>query len=141
MEIVQKRELLNITAHEIMVSFTGSVINGQQIGRKIGFPTANLSVGQDVGLARGVYGVIAEVDSRTYTGVINIGVKPTFRHQAQTVHYEVHLFDFAENIYGKQMRVNVCFFVREEKTFAGIDELIAQIWQDVNEVRRRFERS
>lgn len=141
MKILQNREAVNIPAHEIVVSFTGIVIYGQQIGRKIGFPTANLSVEQDVELAHGVYGVTVEIDFREYEGVINVGVKPTFHKQAETVHYEVHLFDFAENLYGKRLRVNVCFFVRAEKSFAGVDELIAQIRRDVDETRKRFEQS
>lgn len=141
MKIWQNREAVNIPANEIVVSFTGIVIYGQQIGRKIGFPTANLSVDQDVVLPHGVYGVTVEIDSREYEGVINVGVKPTFHKQAETVHYEVHLFDFAEHLYGQRLRVNVCFFVRAEKSFAGVDELIAQIRRDVEETRRRFERS
>ncbi len=110
---------------------SGEVIHGEKRGRTIGFPTANVDVGEDSILPPlGVYAVKLKVDGVWHNGVCNLGVKPTFHEHASKPSVEVHLFDFAENIYGKEVIVEWHLFLRKEQKFSGIDELVAQIEKD-----------
>jgi riboflavin kinase/FMN adenylyltransferase len=110
----------------------GKVVQGDQRGRSIGFPTANLDLGEYIEPARGVYAVKAGVveGSRTiwYDGVANLGHRPTFGG-TQTI-LEVHLFDFDGDLYGKPLRVAFIDYLRAEKKFDGLDSLRAQIADD-----------
>jgi|GEM_PF-2547294 len=137
--ILKMSEIIEMKREEIICSFAGQVIRGNQIGRKIGFPTANLSIDPGaVDLDYGVYGVTVSLDEQKYYGVINIGIKPTVNKQDQRVHFEVHIFSFDGNIYGKHMEVDVRFFVREERSFSTVEQLIMQIEKDVETVKQRF---
>lgn len=119
--------------------FEGIVERGDQRGRTIGFPTANLQVLTEDKLlpANGVYAVEVEVkresDSETghmnlLKGMMNIGVRPTVDGTRKTI--EINLFDFEGNLYGLTLRVHVNAFIREEKKFGGLDELKAQLALD-----------
>ncbi|OIK13932.1 riboflavin biosynthesis protein RibF [Bacillus sp. MUM 116] len=110
---------------------TGSVIHGDKRGRTIGFPTANVSV-EDVYLLPpiGVYSVRMEVDGKWYNGVCNLGYKPTFNKEEIKPSVEVHLFEFNQMIYGKEVKIEWHQFLRKEQKFSGIEELIAQIERD-----------
>lgn len=111
----------------MMCSFAGQVIPGNQIGRKIGFPTANLSVEPSkLCLNYGVYDVTVFLDKQKYYGVLNIGVKPTINLQDKSVHVEVHIFGFDGKLYGKHVEVDVSFFVREERAFSTVEQLLLQ---------------
>ncbi len=110
----------------------GKVVEGDKRGRTIGFPTANLDLGEYIHPIRGVYAVkvgVAE-DGRTlwYNGVANLGHRPTFGGTRTVL--EVHLLDFEGDLYGKQMRVALIDYLREEKKFDGLDGLRAQIADD-----------
>ncbi|WP_139488939.1 bifunctional riboflavin kinase/FAD synthetase [Brevibacillus dissolubilis] len=117
----------------------GTVVHGDKRGRTIGFPTANLSPVRPYLIGKnGVYGVKCSINGHTYNGVINIGIKPTFELEKKAKSLEVHLFDFAQEIYDQEMEVEFLFFIREEQKFAGVDALIAQIQKDVLYAKERF---
>ncbi|MDD3446014.1 MAG: bifunctional riboflavin kinase/FAD synthetase [Zavarzinia sp.] len=116
-------------------SVTGTVARGDQRGRTIGFPTANLSLGDYLRPALGVYAVeVVLDDGRKLPGVANLGRRPTFGKLDENL--EVHLFDFAEDIYNRRIEVRLLAFLRPERKFAGLDELKAQIATDSAAARR-----
>jgi riboflavin kinase/FMN adenylyltransferase len=113
-------------------SISGKVIHGAKKGSTIGFPTANISVDYTYKLipANGVYAIYADVNASRYKGVMNIGHRPTVEQTSQ-LHLEAHLFDFNEDIYDQNIRVELVSRIREEKKFGSIDELKHQIFVDV----------
>ena len=121
-------------------ALTGTVIIGDQRGRKIGFPTANIMLETLQQPAFGVYAVEVDIDDGQTTlqrragGVANIGVRPTF--EKKDVQCEVHLFNRDCDLYGQRLLVRLKAFLRPEKKFAGIDELLAQISTDADHARR-----
>ncbi|RNF40590.1 riboflavin biosynthesis protein RibF [Planococcus salinus] len=118
----------------------GTVVNGDKRGRTIGFPTANVE--PELGTfvpGRGVYAVRIEVQGQFYEGVCNIGFKPTFNNpDVKKLTIEVHIFDFERSIYGEQVVVEWHRRIRDERKFAGIEELKKQIEQDKAEAVRFF---
>ena len=113
----------------------GEVVLGDQRGRTIGFPTANLRLGEVQLPADGVYAVAVSVtggDGQRLLGVANLGQRPTFGAGRSV---EVHLFDFDGDLYGKTLRVGFVARVRPEQKFAGVDALVAQIQQDCERAR------
>ena len=117
-------------------SLLGTVVQGDQIGRTLGFPTANLSVHNEQFPPNGVYAVEATHHGRIYPGVVNIGVRPTIANASGARVLELHLFDFDAQIYGQEIEVAFRKFLRPEQKFAGLDALKAQIACDVTEARR-----
>ncbi|CAG7623942.1 bifunctional riboflavin kinase/FAD synthetase [Paenibacillus allorhizosphaerae] len=114
----------------------GTVVHGEARGRTIGFPTANIRVSEPYIIpANGVYAVEARVGDRLYGGVMNIGVKPTFESDLAEPTLEVHLFDFSQDIYGEEVAVSLIEFIREERKFTSVQELIAQIASDADKAR------
>lgn len=119
---------------------SGTVITGEKRGRTIGFPTANLSVSPEyVFPKKGVYAVKVKYEERTYNGVLNIGYKPTFHEQLPEPSIEVHILDFDESIYGKQLTIQWRKRLRDEKKFNSAEELVAQIKKDKSEVEAYFQ--
>ncbi|WP_286885821.1 riboflavin kinase [Aneurinibacillus sp. UBA3580] len=114
----------------------GKVIHGEGRGKKIGFPTANIDF-TDWHYQTGVYGVRVYVNDACYYGVMNIGVKPTF-HKNASKNVEIHIIKFNENIYGKQIEVEVIFKVRDEQKFNSVHELIRQIKKDIAFTKHKF---
>ena len=109
---------------------SGSVIPGDQRGRLLGFPTANLAIGEHRAmLPNGVYAVRTTVDGTAYRAVANIGTNPTFN--GLTRHVEVHLLNFAQDLYEKTIFVEFLKKIRDEKKFSGKDALITQIQADI----------
>ncbi len=110
---------------------TGTVIKGQQLGRKINFPTANISIKEKYKLIPkiGVYIVQCSVDDLTYNGMMSIGFNPTV-NENKTVNLEVNLFDFNEDIYDKKIRVTFLKRIRDEEKFDSIDALKNQLEKD-----------
>jgi riboflavin kinase / FMN adenylyltransferase len=121
---------------------TGQVVRGDQRGRTIGFPTANLDPEPVLPPLDGVYAVRAHVlgsqPRALYDGVANLGTRPTF---AAGRSLEVHLFDFERDIYGAQLRVGFVARVRGEQRFSGLAELRAQIARDCDTAREALQRS
>jgi riboflavin kinase/FMN adenylyltransferase len=110
----------------------GRVEQGDRRGRTIGFPTANLSLGDYLRPATGVYAVRAGIEQAGRTewhkGVANLGRRPTFG--GEDLRLEVHLFDFAGDLYGRHLRVALVEYLRPERKFDGLDALRAQIAED-----------
>ena len=113
----------------------GLVIKGQQIGRSIGFPTANIHIPNDYKLIPkdGVYAVEASVDGTLYKAMLNIGNRPTVDGTKKTV--EANLFDFQGDLYDKQITVYFHEFLREERKFDSLEALKAQLFQDQKSAR------
>jgi len=120
----------------------GRVETGDKRGRLLGFPTANLGLGDYLHPALGVYVVKAGIDEGREThwldGVANLGVRPTVG--GTRVQLEVHLFDFASDLYGRHLRVALIDFIRPERKFDGLEALKAQIAADTAEARTRLAR-
>lgn len=110
---------------------TGTVIHGEKRGRTIGFPTANIDVGEDYLLPpTGVYAVRIKVGQTWYGGVCNRGYKPTFHQNLNKETIEVHIFDFDGQIYDQSVTVEWHLRLRSEQKFNGIEELVTQIEKD-----------
>lgn len=131
-----RQSLLNgevSSANELLgrkYSFTGIVVKGRQLGRTIGFPTANVQVAQFYKLipVNGVYAVKTFFRNQWHDGMMNIGTRPTVDGVGRT--QEVNIFDFDDNIYGETMTVEIVDYIRQEQKFDGLDELKAQILSD-----------
>lgn len=119
---------------------TGTVAKGLQNGRRIGFPTANIQLNDahKIMPANGVYAVKMEVAGQLYSGMMNIGWRPTVQEEKLERKIEVHLFDFDKDIYGELCRVEVHQFFRPEHKFPNLEELKAQIQQDEAAIRAFF---
>ncbi|MCL2413042.1 MAG: riboflavin kinase [Bacteroidales bacterium] len=106
------------------------VIEGRKIGRELGFPTANLELFNPNEIpGNGVYAVDVCLGNETFLGVLNVGIRPTFGASEKTV--EVHILDFAREIYGEILEITIKKFIREEKTFEDLKDLKKQIQQDL----------
>ncbi|MED4116249.1 riboflavin kinase [Priestia megaterium] len=114
----------------------GKVVTGRQKGRELGFPTANIQC-ENKGIKNGVYGVCVWAKGLIYTGVMNIGVKPTFNQGLERT-VEVHLLDFEGNLYGHILECQLVFKIREEQKFVSIEALKQQIKEDERYARDRF---
>lgn len=117
-------------------SLSGNVVRNRRIGRRIGFPTANIEHDARRVLPReGVYATFACVNGATYRAVTNVGSNPTVGGDRLMI--ETHLLDFDEDIYGRELTVGFRFFLRGEKTFEGVEALREQIGRDVAASRAR----
>lgn len=120
---------------DLMLGYTyslkGTIVSGKKIGRDIGFPTANISVDDPMKLipANGVYAVEVKKGGAVYKGMLNIGINPTVSGEASRS-IEVNIFDFSETIYGDEIEVFIRFWLRHEKKFGSLDELISQLHND-----------
>ena len=121
-------------------SMSGRVIAGDQLGRRLDAPTANLQLRRLRTALSGVYAVeviIKGEEQRRLYGVANIGTRPTVNNTVKAI-LEVHLFDFNENIYGKKIKVTFRKKIRDEEKFASIEELQAHIHQDIKTSKQFF---
>jgi len=112
----------------------GVVEQGDKRGRTIGFPTANVGLGEHLRPRFGVYAVRALIDDTWRDAVANLGKRPTVGKLQEN--FEVHLFDFGGDLYGKTLRVALVDFIRPEMKFAGLDQLKAQIAADGEAARK-----
>jgi riboflavin kinase/FMN adenylyltransferase len=111
-----------------------TVVEGEKIGRTIGFKTANLIYPDNlVSVGKGVYKVRVDYNGQTYDGIANYGLRPTVANDGKSV-LEVHILNFDKNIYGEKIKVNFLKKIRDEKKFGSLDELKAQIQEDVETV-------
>ena len=117
---------------------SGEVIHGEQRGRTLGFPTANIPVSQDRAWpSDGVYaGWLEREDGSSHPCAVNIGRRPTFYLHAEHSLLEAHLIDFDGDLYGESCRVSFADFLRGERRFDGVDSLVAQLRDDVAGARR-----
>ena len=116
----------------------GTVVRGDDLGKKIGFPTANLSAHSEQFPPNGVYAAETRINGEVHRGVLNLGVRPTITSGKSERVLEVHLFDFNREIYGKDVEVRFVKFLRPEMKFKNVDELTAQIRRDVDQARELF---
>jgi len=112
-------------------SIEGKVQKGKQLGKKIGFPTANIDIKDYVLACPGVYSVKAKIkkSSKFIKGIANLGYRPTFN--GKKILLEVHLFNFSGNLYNKYLTVEFLKFIRKEKKFKNVDQLKKQIKNDL----------
>lgn len=116
----------------------GVVVPGDQRGRTIGFPTANIDCSHECVPAGGVYAVWARIDSgEALPAVVNIGLRPTFGHQSD-VRVEAHILDWSGTIYGSEVELSFVDHLRGERRFDHIDALTTQIRADILEARARL---
>jgi riboflavin kinase / FMN adenylyltransferase len=116
-------------------SMLGTVIEGRRLGRTLGFPTANVRPESEQLPPNGVYAVRAVLDGESHAGIANVGVRPTIASDGVQRLVEVHLFDFAEDLYDRDIEVFFERFVRPEQKFPSLDALRTQIASDVAAVR------
>ena len=115
-------------------SLSGAVVRGEQRGKTIGFPTANIETHEKLFLpADGVYCSVAHIGSQARDSVTNIGVRPTFGELKHTV--ETFIFDFDGDLYGTDLRIDLIERIRPERRFDGVDALVAQLKHDVQTAR------
>ncbi len=113
---------------------SGTVVSGRNRGaRLLGFPTANIALHDEVCPKTGVYAVTVECLDKVFWGVANIGYSPTFDDNVFTI--EIHILDFHNDIYGKNIRVNIVERIRDERKFASLNELTDQIRKDIQVAR------
>jgi riboflavin kinase/FMN adenylyltransferase len=115
----------------------GKVVHGVHRGHSLGFPTANLDSVTTLLPKEGVYVVIARVDDKPWGGAANIGPNPTFHESARKI--EVHIIDFEDEIYGKEIIVEFLAHLRDTKKFDLVHDLKVQLAKDIEDARNRFE--
>jgi riboflavin kinase/FMN adenylyltransferase len=115
---------------------TGKVIHGNKLGRTIGFPTANLAIEQATKILPeiGVYAVKVKINGLVYSGVMNVGKKPTVM-QTDAISVEVFIFDFSADIYDQVISVSVYHRLRGEQRFESVDLLKQQLAKDATLAR------
>lgn len=120
-------------------AITGKIVHGEQRGRKLGFPTANIELlhGEMAVPAPGVYAVTASIEGGIYEGMGNIGNNPTF-NDVEHARLEVNLFNCSGDLYGKTMSVQFHKYIRAEKKFSGVEELCRQIEEDKKAIKTYF---
>jgi len=119
-------------------SISGRVVHGDGMGRKLGFPTANVQMKHNLPPLTGIYVVEAHSDGiGVLQGVASLGVRPTVHHDARRV-LEVHLFEFAQQIYGKHLRVEFLYKLRDEEKYPNLEALTQQIARDVDNAKQWF---
>jgi riboflavin kinase/FMN adenylyltransferase len=119
-------------------TLSGPVVMGDQIGRTLGFPTANLDVPNLTLPPHGVYAVHASIDGTQCNGVLNIGLRPTLDSPAPQLRVEAHLLDFEGDLYGRDIDLSFIRKLRDEKRFDSLSALQAQIASDIAEARAIF---
>jgi riboflavin kinase/FMN adenylyltransferase len=109
---------------------SGTVVKGRQLGRTIGFPTANIKLEEEYKLVpkNGVYVVRAEIEGKLIFGMMNIGFNPTVEGKTKTI--EVHFFDFNADIYDSHIKIAILQRIRSEKKFESVELLINQLKED-----------
>ena len=118
-------------------SIKGRVVYGQQVGRKLGFPTANVQLNRYSAPLTGVYAVLVDIDGMSYQGAANVGIRPTVGDLVKPI-LEVHLFDFSDDLYGQRIEVEFMHKIRDEAKFTTLDKLVETIRQDVKQIRAWF---
>ena len=115
--------------------FSGIVVKGNQLGRTIGYPTANIEIADENKLvpADGVYAVDVSIDETIYKGIMNIGNRPTVSGKSKTI--EVYIFDFSDDIYGEEIKITLKKFIRYEVKFEGLEALKLQLKKDAKQAK------
>lgn len=117
---------------------SGKIMEGDKVGRQLGYPTANLDVSGLVLPPNGVYAAHAEVGGQTHRAAVNIGLRPTLKRSAPQIHVEAHLLDFSGDLYGQEMELTFMEKIRDENKFQTLDALKQQIERDVEKAKKLF---
>ncbi len=115
----------------------GKVIEGKKLGRKLGFPTANIELELTDNTPNGIYAVEIDLDNTKYFGVANVGIRPSIKDSDVKL-LEVYIFDLAQDIYGKELSVVLKFWLRDECRFDDLEGLQRQIATDVESAKKYF---
>ncbi len=117
---------------------TGRVVGGVKLGRKLGYPTANIELQEPQKLVPpdGVYACLVTIVGKRYEGMLNIGYRPTFNDKQKLRSIEVHILDFERDIYSEEILVEFIDRIRDEKKFTGIEELKSQLRDDEQKTRK-----
>ncbi|MDG2500969.1 MAG: bifunctional riboflavin kinase/FAD synthetase [Porticoccaceae bacterium] len=118
-------------------SIKGRVVYGQQVGRTLGFPTANVQLNRYSAPLAGVYAVLVDIDGVSYQGAANVGVRPTVGDLVKPI-LEVHLLDFNGDLYGQRIEVEFMHKIRDEAKFTTLEKLVENIQRDVEQIRAWF---
>lgn len=111
----------------------GKVINGKGIGNKVNMPTANLEL-NDNNVKLGVYASITSFDNERYLSVTNVGNRPSI-DDSKVNKVETYILDYSGNLYGKEIEVELCAYLREIRKFNGIEEVYNQVQKDIETTR------
>lgn len=114
----------------------GVVIGGNQFGRKMGFPTANIALSEEFEVENGVYTSKVYIEGKEYCAMTNIGIRPSVDGTRRLL--ETHIFDFEGDLYGKTLRVELLEKIRDERKFGSIEELKEQIAKDKETVKLKM---
>ncbi len=115
-----------------MQEIEAEVIHGRQLGRQMGFPTVNMDIAYRPEIANGVYRSEVEVDGRIYVSMSNVGVRPSVDGRTRLL--ETHLFGYSGDLYGRRLRVRLIEKIRDERRFASIADLQAQLETDKQKI-------
>ena len=119
-------------------ALAGTVAHGDEMGRKLGFPTANIDVRGLLVPPNGVYAAHARVAGVQHRAAVNIGVRPTLASAVPELRVEAHVLDFTGDLYGQEMELTFVAKLRDEQKFSSLEELQSQIARDVTAARGRF---
>lgn len=114
----------------------GSVLKGKMLGSKLGFPTANIEISDDLCLKNGVYITVTTIDSYKFKSISNVGYNPTVGSSSRVV--ETHIFDYCDNLYDKEIKVEFLEFVREERKFESLEALKERVLGDIETAKKYF---
>ncbi len=122
------------------VTVLGTVIRGNELARKFGFPTANINPHHEIMPPNGIYAVRIILKGRNYKGICYIGRRPTFlnKKRDKNRHVEVHVFNLKKNLYKKDLEIQFISYIRKERRFDSKDDLIKQVKKDIFLVKARF---
>lgn len=135
-QLIVRGDLLSASALlERPVTAMGTVVQGDCLGRKLGFPTANINPHHEILPPSGIYAVRIKLDKRIYGGACYIGRKPTFKRSGDKS-VEAYIFDFHKNIYGKIIEIQFIRKIREDRKFNSSQSLIGQIKKDISLARK-----
>ncbi len=116
-----------------MRTIEGVIVGGNQLGRKLGFPTANIAIDDTLDIENGVYASKVLFEGREYAAMTNVGVRPSVDGSKRLL--ETHLFDFQGSLYGLRLRVELIEKIRDEQKFSSVEELRAQIAKDAETIK------
>ena len=131
-----------VTANRLLTynyTLSGKIVEGYQVGRTIGFPTANMKVWEKYKVVPllGVYAVLVHFQNRILEGMLYIGKRPTL-HNDPEISVEVNIFDFDDDLYNQSLTVEFIDFIRGDEKFDNVQELIDSIHRDKENVKKRL---
>lgn len=130
------------TVHQLLgrpLKYTSIVIPGAKRGANLGYPTANMEINEEALLPKiGVYAVKVIYKNAVYEGMASIGTNPTFKEDNGNLSVEINIFDYSNDLYGEELQIEWHKFIREEEKYESVDELIAQLAKDEENIRNYF---